>query len=151
MKNIEKMVPIVYTPTVGWLCSNYSKMFRKTRGMFFTAKDRGNFVSMMQNWPYDDVEAIVVTDGSRILGLGDLGIGGLGISIGKLDLYVAAAGFHPKKVLPVVLDVGTNNEKLLKDPSYIGLRQNRLEGDEYYELVDEFMAAAIYRWPNVLI
>ncbi len=107
--------------------------------------------SMVYNWGQNDVQAIVVTDGSRVLGLGDLGIGGLGISIGKLDLYVAAGGFNPLKVLPVVLDVGTNNQKLLDDPYYLGVKEKRLEGDEYYSLVDEFMSAVLMRWPNVLV
>ena len=151
MNNIEEMAPIVYTPTVGWLCKNYSKMFRRPRGLFITAEDKGDLTSLIYNWPHDEVKAIVVTDGSRILGLGDLGIGGLGISVGKLDLYVGAGGFHPRSVLPVVIDVGTNNEELLNDPYYMGLKRNRLEGDAYYDLIDEFMAAALYRWPNVLI
>lgn len=106
---------------------------------------------MVYNWESDDVDAAVITDGSRVLGLGDLGIGGLGISIGKLDLYVAAGGFHPRRVLPIVLDVGTNNQKLLDSKDYLGLRQNRLEGDEYLELVDELMAAIKLRWPRALI
>jgi len=107
--------------------------------------------SMVYNWESDEVDAVVVTDGSRVLGLGDLGIGGLGISIGKLDLYVAAGGFHPKRVLPCVLDVGTNNPKLKNDPRYLGDREDRLDGDEYYSLVDEFMAAVKLRWPRALI
>jgi len=106
---------------------------------------------MVYNWESDEVDAVVVTDGSRVLGLGDLGIGGLGISIGKLDLYVAAGGFHPKRVLPCVLDVGTNNPKLKRDPRYLGDREDRLEGEEYYSLVDEFMAAVKLRWPRALI
>lgn len=106
---------------------------------------------MVYNWPHEDVEAIVMTDGSRVLGLGDLGIGGLGISIGKLDLYVAGGGFHPRKVLPIVLDVGTDNPKLLAQPDYIGLRQNRIDGEQYYQLLDELIAACYLRWPKVLI
>ena len=106
---------------------------------------------MVYNWDSDEVDAVVVTDGSRVLGLGDLGLGGLGISIGKLDLYVAAGGFHPRRVLPVVIDVGTNNPKLRADPHYLGDREDRLEGDEYYELIDEFMAAIKLRWPRALI
>ncbi len=92
-----------------------------------------------------------MTDGSRILGLGDLGIGGLGISIGKLNLYVAAGGFHPRRIMPVVIDVGTNNQKLLKDPFYLGLKRERLDGQEYIDLLDEFMAAVIFKWPKALI
>ena len=151
MNNIEEMAPIIYTPTVGWFCKNYSRMFRRPRGMFITAKDKGQIAPILQNWPSPEVDAIVVTDGSRILGLGDLGIGGLGISIGKLDLYVGAGGFHPKRILPVVIDVGTNNERLLNDPNYLGLKQNRLDGQEYYEIIDEFMVAVSQRWPNALI
>jgi len=103
------------------------------------------------NWPADEVDAVVVTDGSRVLGMGDLGIGGLGISIGKLDLYVAAGGFHPKRVLPVVLDIGTSNKALLDDPRYLGRREARLEGEDYYNFIDEFMAAVKLRWPRALI
>jgi len=151
MDEFERMAPIIYTPTVGWACSHFSHLFRRPRGMFFSAKDKGEMASMVYNWESDEVDAVVVTDGSRVLGLGDLGIGGLGISIGKLDLYVAAGGFHPRRVLPCVLDVGTNNPKLLNDPRYIGLKQPRLEGEEYFELVDEFMAAIKLRWPRALI
>ena len=151
LKHIEKMAPIIYTPTVGWLCKNYSRMFRKPRGMFFSCKDKGNFIKLIHNWHEEEVSAVVVTDGSRVLGLGDLGIGGLGISVGKLDLYVAAAGFHPKKVLPVVIDVGTNNQELLDDPFYLGLKQKRLEGQDYYDIIDEFVAAVKFRYPNALI
>jgi malate dehydrogenase (decarboxylating) len=149
--NIKAMAPVVYTPTVGWVCKNYSKMFRRPRGMFITANDKGQIASVLENWSSQEIDAIVVTDGSRILGLGDLGIGGLGISIGKLDLYVAAGGFHPNRILPVVIDVGTNNESLLNDPTYLGLKRNRLHGQEYYDLIDEFMAACAIKWPKALI
>lgn len=107
--------------------------------------------SLVHNWPASEVDAIVVTDGSRVLGLGDLGVNGLGISIGKLDIYCAGAGFHPSRVLPIVLDVGTNNYELMNHPLYFGLRRPRLEGDEYFQLVDEFMRAVLARYPNVLI
>jgi len=151
MQNFYDMAPIIYTPTVGWACSHFSHLYRRPRGMYFCPRDRGEMASMVYNWESDQVDAVVVTDGSRVLGLGDLGIGGLGISIGKLDLYVAAGGFHPRRVLPVVLDVGTNNQKLLADPRYLGLKTPRLEGDEYYALIDEFMAAIKLRWPRALI
>ena len=128
MDEFKEMAPIIYTPTVGWACSHFSHLYRRPRGMFFSANDKGEMAQMVYNWDHDDVDAVVVTDGSRILGLGDLGLGGLGISIGKLDLYVAAGGFHPKRVLPVVIDVGTNNVKLRDDPNYLGLRQPRIEG-----------------------
>nr|AIT70139.1 malic enzyme [Scytosiphon dotyi] len=151
MDNFAEMASVVYTPTVGWACLNFSRMFRIARGMYFSAKDRGHMVSIAYNWPSQKVDAIVVTDGSRILGLGDLGMNGMGISVGKLDLYVAAAGFHPARVLPCVIDVGTNNKELREDKSYLGLNQERLEGDEYLQVVDEFVAAAKARWPKVLI
>lgn len=151
MDNFAEMASVVYTPTVGWACLNFSRMFRVARGMYFSSRDCGHMVSIAYNWPSHEVDAIVVTDGSRILGLGDLGTNGMGISIGKLDLYVAAAGFHPAKVLPVVVDVGTNNEKLRNDPSYLGLDQPRLEGDKYLQVLDEFVAAVKARWPKVLI
>ncbi|KAK9911225.1 hypothetical protein M0R45_035146 [Rubus argutus] len=148
---IEEYAPIVYTPTVGLVCQNYSGLFRRPRGMYFSAEDRGEMMSMVYNWPADQVDMIVVTDGSRILGLGDLGVQGIGISIGKLDLYVAAAGINPQRVLPVMIDVGTNNEKLLKDPLYLGLQRHRVDGDEYLAVVDEFMEAVFTRWPHVIV
>eukprot|EP00903_Cladosiphon_okamuranus_P012961 g12100.t1 len=151
MNNFAEMASVVYTPTVGWACLNFSRMFRVARGMYFSAKDRGHMVSIAYNWPSHEVDAIVVTDGSRILGLGDLGMNGMAISVGKLDLYVAAAGFHPARVLPCVIDVGTNNKQLREDQSYLGLNQERLEGEEYLQVVDEFVAAAKARWPKVLI
>jgi len=151
MDNFLEMAPIIYTPTVGWACSHFSHLYRRPRGMYFCRKDMGEMASMVYNWDSDDVDAVVVTDGSRVLGLGDLGIGGLGISIGKLDLYVAAGGFHPRRILPVVMDIGTNNQRLLKDPAYLGLKQPRIDGEEYYELLDEFMAAIKLRWPRALV
>ncbi|XP_038982452.1 NAD-dependent malic enzyme 62 kDa isoform, mitochondrial [Phoenix dactylifera] len=151
IENIEEYAPIVYTPTVGLVCQNYSGLFRRPRGMYFSAADRGEMMSMVYNWPAEQVDMIVVTDGSRILGLGDLGVQGIGIAIGKLDLYVAAAGMNPQRVLPVMIDVGTNNEKLLKDPLYLGLQEHRLDGDEYISVIDEFMEAVFTRWPNVIV
>ncbi|PNY15437.1 NADP-dependent malic enzyme [Trifolium pratense] len=149
--NIEEYAPIVYTPTVGLVCQNYSGLFRRPRGMYFSAQDRGEMMSMVYNWPAEQVDMIVVTDGSRILGLGDLGVQGIGIAIGKLDLYVAAAGINPQRVLPVMIDVGTNNKKLLEDPLYLGLQQHRLDGDDYLAVIDEFMEAVFTRWPNVIV
>ncbi|KAI8026626.1 hypothetical protein LOK49_LG02G00939 [Camellia lanceoleosa] len=148
---IEEYAPIVYTPTVGLVCQNYSGLFRRPRGMYFSAADRGEMMSMVYNWPADQVDMIVVTDGSRILGLGDLGVQGIGIAIGKLDLYVAAAGMNPQRVLPVMIDVGTNNDKLLKDPLYLGLQEHRLDGEEYIAVLDEFMESVFTRWPNVIV
>lgn len=149
--NIQEFAPIIYTPTVGLVCQNYSGLFRRPRGMYFSAEDRREMVSMVYNWPSPEVDIIVVTDGSRILGLGDLGVQGIGIPIGKLDLYVAAAGFNPQRVLPVQIDVGTNNQKLLENPLYLGLRQPRLEGEEYVAVIDEFMEAVYQRWPRVIV
>ncbi|KAA8520603.1 hypothetical protein F0562_014859 [Nyssa sinensis] len=149
--NIEDFAPIIYTPTVGLVCQNYSGLFRRPRGMYFSAKDKGEMMSMIYNWPAHQVDMIVLTDGSRILGLGDLGVQGIGIPIGKLDMYVAAAGINPQRILPVMLDVGTNNQKLLEDPLYLGLRQPRLEGEEYLSIVDEFMEAVSTRWPKAVV
>lgn len=149
--NIKDFAPIIYTPTVGLVCQNFGGLFRRPRGMYFSAKDKGEMMSMIYNWPSHQVDMIVVTDGSRILGLGDLGVQGIGIPIGKLDMYVAAAGINPQRILPVMLDVGTNNQKLLGDDLYLGLRQPRLEGDEYLSIVDEFMEAAFARWPKAVV
>ncbi|PSC74934.1 malic enzyme [Micractinium conductrix] len=150
-ENFVEMAPIIYTPTVGWACINYHKLYRRPRGMYFSANDRGEMASMVWNWPHENVDAIVVTDGSRILGLGDLGTNGLGIPVGKLDLYVGAGGFNPGRVLPCVIDVGTNNEMLRNEPWYMGLKQPRLRGDAYYEIVDEFVQAVMGRWPRAVL
>lgn len=149
--HIEELAPIIYTPTVGRLCQRFGTQFRRSRGMYFSAEDKGMMGTMVHNWPHDDVEVIVVTDGSRILGLGDLGTNGMGIPIGKLALYCAAGGLHPRKVLPVMFDCGTDNPELLNDPFYLGLQQPRLKGQDYYELFDEFMNAIQYRWPHALV
>ena len=149
--HIEEMAPIIYTPTVGQACSEFSIHYRRSRGMYFSDEDRGHMAAMIHNWPQNDVRVIVVTDGSRILGLGDLGINGMGIPIGKLSLYCAAGGIAPHRVLPVVIDVGTDNPKLLNDKFYLGLPHPRLQGKKYYQVVDEFIHAARHRWPNVLI
>ncbi|CAN6465224.1 unnamed protein product [Victoria cruziana] len=149
--NIQDFAPIIYTPTVGLVCQNYGGLFRRPRGMYFSAKDKGEMMSMIYNWPSEQVDMIVITDGSRILGLGDLGVQGIGIPIGKLDIYVAAAGINPQRILPVMLDVGTNNKRLLEDSLYLGIRQPRLEGEEYLSIVDEFMEAMSARWPKAVI
>jgi malate dehydrogenase (oxaloacetate-decarboxylating)(NADP+) len=148
--NIDEIQPLIYTPTVGLACQEFGHIFQRPRGLFVSANDRGCITEILGNWPYQ-AKLIVVTDGERILGLGDLGANGMGIPVGKLSLYSACAGVHPKLCLPVMLDVGTNNETLLNDPYYIGLRQKRLSGAAYDELVDEFITAAREVFPGVLI
>jgi len=149
--HLEEMMPIVYTPTVGLACQQYAHIFQRSRGVFISATDRGRVEEALGNWPERGVRMIVVTDGERILGLGDLGANGMAIPIGKLALYTAAAGITPTECLPVVLDVGTNNEALLDDPLYVGLHERRLIGADYDALVDEFVAAAERVFPGVVI
>lgn len=151
IKNIEEYMPLIYTPTVGEACQKFSHIFRYARGLYVSIKDRGRVRELLKNVPTHDVDMIVVTDGQRILGLGDLGINGMGIPIGKLALYTACAGISPQRVLPVTLDVGTNTESYLNDPLYLGLKQKRVDGEEYYALVQEFIESVRERWPNVII
>src|SRR5450631_685256 len=148
--NIDEIQPLIYTPTVGLACQRFGYIFQRPRGLFIGANDRGRIAELLGNWPYA-AKLIVVTDGERILGLGDLGANGMGIPVGKLSLYCACAGVYPELCLPVMLDVGTNTEGLLNDPYYIGLRQKRLSGEAYEEFVDEFVAAARATFPGVLI
>ena len=151
MDNPDEMLPIIYTPTVGLACQQFGQIFQRPRGLFIGANDRGRIAKVLGNWPYHDVRIIVVTDGERILGLGDLGANGMGIPVGKLALYTAAAGVHPTHCLPVMLDVGTNNEALRHDPLYVGLQQPRLSGAPYDELVEEFIIATQEVFPGVLV
>jgi malate dehydrogenase (oxaloacetate-decarboxylating)(NADP+) len=144
-------MPIIYTPTVGLACQQFGHIYRRPRGMYISADDRGQIAHVMRNWPYRQAKMIVVTDGERILGLGDLGANGMGIPIGKLSLYTACAGLHPRYCLPVMLDVGTNNQALREDPLYIGIRQPRLSGAALDEIVEEFVTAAQQVFPGIVV
>jgi malate dehydrogenase (oxaloacetate-decarboxylating)(NADP+) len=149
--HIEELAPIIYTPTVGLACQEFSNYFRLSHGMYISRYDRGQVKEVLRNWNHADVRIIVVTDGERILGLGDLGVNGMGIPIGKLSLYTACAGIDPGVCLPMVIDVGTNNNELLKAESYIGIQEPRLRGADYDALLDEFMEAASEVFPEALI
>ncbi len=149
--HLAEMMPVIYTPTVGLACQRFSEIYRRPRGLFLSYPHRDRLEEMLRNFGSDEIEAIVVTDGERILGLGDQGTGGMGIPIGKLSLYVACGGIHPRRTLPMILDVGTNNQERLADPHYIGWRNERITGDEYLAFVDSFVDAVKRVWPNVLL
>ncbi|MCL5129876.1 MULTISPECIES: NAD-dependent malic enzyme [unclassified Algibacter] len=148
---IEEIMPIIYTPTVGEACTKFSHIFRRAKGFYITPDDKGEMLKILENWPEKDIRVIVITDGQRILGLGDLGANGMGIPIGKLALYTACAGIHPNQCLPVMLDVGTNNKEIREDIMYLGYPKERIEGEAYLELVNEFVMAVQEKYPDALI
>lgn len=150
-EHITEMMPVIYTPTVGLGCQRYSHVFRRPRGLFISYPHRNEIDRILDNAPTEDIAVIVVTDGERILGLGDLGVGGMGIPVGKLSLYTLCAGIHPAKTLPILLDVGTNNQELLNDPLYLGWRHERLRGQEYDDFVEAFVQAVMRKFPNVIL
>ena len=149
--NVEKLLPLVYTPAVGEGCQRFSEIWRKPRGLFISYPNKDRIAEILSYSRYDDIRCIVVSDGERILGLGDQGAGGMGIPIGKMALYTALGGIHPEHCLPILLDVGTDNEDRLKNPIYIGWRHNRVRGQEYDDFVDAFVQAVKARWPHVLL
>jgi malate dehydrogenase (oxaloacetate-decarboxylating) len=151
VRNLEELLPIVYTPTVGEGCQRFSDVWRRPRGLFLSYPNRHRIDDIFRSPRLDPVDVIVVSDGERILGLGDQGAGGMGIPIGKLSLYTACAGIHPERTLPILLDVGTDNEERLADPLYVGWRNRRVRGEGYDAFVETFITAVINRWPHVLL
>ena len=150
-EHISEMMPIIYTPTVGEGCRRYSHVFRRPRGLYISYPHREKISSFLDNAPVQNVDVIVVTDGERILGLGDLGVGGMGIPVGKLSLYTLCAGIHPRTTLPILLDVGTDNEELLSDPLYLGWRHQRVRGQDYEDFIEAFVEAVDQKFPRVLL
>ena len=151
LENLEELMPIVYTPTVGQACQTFGHIYRDPKGLYLSRLDRGRIAQVLQSWPQPDVGVIVVTDGERILGLGDQGANGMGIPVGKLALYTACAGIAPSRCLPITIDVGTENQALLNDPLYLGVRERRLRGEAYHTLVDELAAAVAELFPNAIL
>jgi len=150
-QHITEMMPVIYTPVVGEGCRQYSRIYRRPRGLYIGYTDRHNLGAVLSNAPNNQVDVIVVTDGERILGLGDLGVGGMGIPVGKLSLYTLCAGVPPSRTLPIVLDTGTDNQELLRDPLYLGWRHERVRGQEYDDFIEAFVKAVIERFPGVLL
>ena len=150
-EHITEMMPIIYTPTVGAGCQSYSHLFRRPRGLYISYPSRDEIDAVLANAPNAEPAVIVVTDGERILGLGDLGVGGMGIPVGKLSLYTLCAGIHPRTTLPILLDVGTDNRELLADPLYLGWRHERVRGADYDAFIEAFVAAVMRRFPDVLL
>ncbi|HEX6729344.1 MAG TPA: oxaloacetate-decarboxylating malate dehydrogenase, partial [Pyrinomonadaceae bacterium] len=150
-EHITEMMPIVYTPTVGLGCQRYSHVFRRPRGLYISYPYRNEITKLLDNAPTSDIDVIVVTDGERILGLGDLGVGGMGIPVGKLSLYTLCAGINPQTTLPVLLDVGTDNQDLLTDPLYLGWRHERVRGQQYDDFIEAFVTAVTKKFPKVLL
>ncbi|HEX5081833.1 MAG TPA: NAD-dependent malic enzyme, partial [Blastocatellia bacterium] len=146
-----EMTPVIYTPVVGAASELYSHIYRRPRGLYISCRHRGEIKTLLSNAPHSEVAIIVVTDGERVLGLGDLGVGGMGIPVGKLSLYTLCAGIHPATTLPIFLDVGTDNKELLKDPLYIGRRRDRVRGREYDDFIEEFVEAVIEIFPNAVL
>jgi malate dehydrogenase (oxaloacetate-decarboxylating) len=150
-EHITEMMPIIYTPVVGEGCKQYSRIYRRPRGLYISYTQRDDIDTLLANAPNKNIDVIVVTDGERILGLGDLGVGGMGIPVGKLSLYTLCAGVPPARTLPMILDVGTDNQELLEDPLYLGWRHERVRGQDYDDFVEAFVTAVINRFPNVLL